>query len=152
VNYQQASDIAIAEGLTNAKESCPRPPRRRTRQAVSQRTPPTGLELHVGRRLRERRTLLGLSQEQLAQLLGITYQQIHKYERGANRISAGRLFEAAQVLSVPIDYFFAGVDAPPTEAPSKRQRMCLDLVRNFAQIDNEPIRLALSQMARVLTE
>ena len=64
------------------------------------------IDRHVGARVRERRIMLGLTQQQLADLIGVTYQQAHKYERGINRVSAGRLYEIAQVLSVPIGYFF----------------------------------------------
>ncbi len=106
---------------------------------------------HVGLRIRERRIMLGLSQQQLAQMIGVTYQQAHKYERGLNRISAGRLFEIAQVLGVPISWFFEGMRAPGiTMEMSPRQRMCLELARNFALIDNEKHQEALSQMARAL--
>ena len=95
--------------------------------------------------------MLGLSQQQLAQMIGVTYQQAHKYERGLNRISAGRLYEIALVLNVPVSWFFEGLD---TEAPavelSQRQRMCLELARNFAAIDNQKHQEALSQMARAL--
>jgi transcriptional regulator with XRE-family HTH domain len=106
---------------------------------------------HVGARIRERRTMLGLSQQQLAKMIGVTYQQAHKYERGLNRISAGRLFEIAQVLNVPVSYFFEGLQ-PGTEAQpiSSRQRMFLELARNFALIDNDKHQEALSQMARAL--
>jgi transcriptional regulator with XRE-family HTH domain len=106
---------------------------------------------HVGSRIRERRVMLGLSQQQLAQMIGVTYQQAHKYERGLNRISAGRLYEIAQVLAVPVSWFFEGLTA--TSSPvemSPRQRMCLELARNFAAIDNERHQEALSQMARAL--
>src|SRR5207253_6079429 len=68
------------------------------------------IDRHVGARIRERRIMLGLTQQQLADLIGVTYQQAHKYERGINRVSAGRLYEIAQVLSVPIGYFFEGLD------------------------------------------
>src|SRR5579884_4065703 len=64
------------------------------------------IDRHVGARVRERRIMLGLTQQQLADLIGVTYQQAHKYERGINRVSAGRLYEVAQVLSVPVSYFF----------------------------------------------
>ena len=106
---------------------------------------------HVGARIRERRTMLGLSQQQLAKMIGVTYQQAHKYERGLNRISAGRLFEIAQVLNVPVSYFFEGLQ-PGSEAQpvSSRQRMFLELARNFALIDNDKHQEALSQMARAL--
>ena len=106
---------------------------------------------HVGVRIRERRVMLGLSQQQLAQMIGVTYQQAHKYERGLNRISAGRLYEIAQVLRVPVSWFFDGLSASDHPAEmSQRQRMCLELARNFAAIDNEKHQEALSQMARAL--
>ena len=105
---------------------------------------------HVGLRIRERRIMLGLSQQQLAQMIGVTYQQAHKYERGLNRISAGRLFEISQVLGVAVGYFYEELAAPRVPDLSQRQRMCLELARNFALIDNEKHQEALSQMARAL--
>ncbi len=106
---------------------------------------------HVGNRIRERRVMLGLSQQQLAQLIGVTYQQAHKYERGLNRISAGRLYEIARVLNVPVAWLFEGLSTDPGPVElSPRQRMCLELARNFAAIDNEKHQEALSQMARAL--
>ena len=108
---------------------------------------------HVGTRIRERRIMLGLSQQQLAQMIGVTYQQAHKYERGLNRISAGRLYDIARVLSVPISWFFEGMVTEPVPVEmSPRQRMCLELARNFALIDNEKHQEALSQMARALAQ
>jgi transcriptional regulator with XRE-family HTH domain len=108
------------------------------------------IDRYVGARMRERRIMLGLTQQQLADLIGVTYQQAHKYERGINRVSAGRLFEVAQVLSVPVNYFFDGLDQENERAISPRERMCLELARNFAQIPNERHQEALSQLARVL--
>lgn len=106
---------------------------------------------HVGSRIRERRVMMGLSQQQLARMIGVTYQQAHKYERGLNRISAGRLFEIAQVLDVTVSWFFEGLAAASDAVESSpRQRMCLELARNFAMIDNEKHQEALSQMARAL--
>lgn len=106
---------------------------------------------HVGARIRERRVMMGLSQQQLAKMIGVTYQQAHKYERGLNRISAGRLFEIGQVLGVPVSWFFDGLAAEGSGGEaSPRQRMCLELARNFALIDNEKHQEALSQMARAL--
>ncbi len=106
---------------------------------------------HVGGRIRERRIMLGLSQQQLAQMIGVTYQQAHKYERGLNRISAGRLFEIAQVLGVPVSWFFEGLSGEVVPAEMTHgQRMSLELARNFATIKNEKHKEALSQMARVL--
>jgi transcriptional regulator with XRE-family HTH domain len=106
---------------------------------------------YVGARIRERRVMLGLSQQQLAQMIGVTYQQAHKYERGLNRISAGRLYEIAQVLNVPVSWFFEGLSVDVSQAEmTPRQRMCLELARNFAAIDNEKHQEALSAMARAL--
>ncbi len=106
---------------------------------------------HVGMRIRERRIMLGLSQQQLAVMIGVTYQQAHKYERGLNRISAGRLYDIAQVLNVPISWFFEGMDTEAASGEmSPRQRMCLELARNFALIENLKHQEALSQMARAL--
>src|SRR5271163_2988361 len=85
------------------------------------------IDHHVGARVRERRIMLGFTQQQLADLIGVTYQQAHKYERGINRISAGRLFEIAHVLSVPVNYFFEGLEGDPARAASPRERMCLEL-------------------------
>ena len=108
------------------------------------------IDRHVGARVRERRIMLGLTQQQLADLIGVTYQQAHKYERGINRVSAGRLYEIAQVLTVPIGYFFDGLDGQDSRTISPRERMCLELARNFSQIPNERHQEALSQLARVL--
>lgn len=108
------------------------------------------VDRHVGGRVRERRIMLGLTQQQLADLIGVTYQQAHKYERAINRISAGRLFEIAQVLGVPVSYFFAGLEHDGDRSVTPRERMCLELARNFAQIPNERHQEALSQLARVL--
>jgi transcriptional regulator with XRE-family HTH domain len=106
---------------------------------------------HVGTRIRERRLMLGLSQQQLAQMIGVTYQQAHKYERGLNRISAGRLYEISQVLNVPVSWFFEGLMAQGGSIEiTPRQRMCLEMARNFAAIDNEKHQEALSQMVRAL--
>lgn len=110
----------------------------------------TDTDRHVGARIRERRIMLGLSQQQMADLIGVTYQQAHKYERGINRISAGRLYEIAQVLGVPVGYFFEGLDTQRRTELNSRQRMCLELARNFANISNEKHQEALSQMARAL--
>lgn len=107
---------------------------------------------YVGLRIRERRIMLGLSQQQMADLIGVTYQQAHKYERGINRISAGRLFEIAQVLKVPVGYFFEGIhnEGESDIELTERQRMCLELARNFSHINNERHQDALSQLARAL--
>ncbi len=72
---------------------------------------PNSIDVHVGRRVRLRRHSIGVTQQQLAAVLGISFQQVQKYERGANRISASKLFEIGQALDVPISYFFEGLEA-----------------------------------------
>ncbi|KKJ77855.1 XRE family transcriptional regulator [Kiloniella litopenaei] len=109
------------------------------------------IENHVGQKIRERRTMLGLTQQQLADLIGVTYQQAHKYERGINRVSAGRLYEISQALGVEISFFYEGLDNSQNIV-SERQRMCLDLARNFTNIKNEKHQDALSMLCRVLSE
>src|SRR5210317_2226402 len=67
------------------------------------------IDRHVGARMRERRIMLGLTQQQMAELIGVTYQQAHKYEKGINRVAAGRLYNIAQALGVDVGYFFEGL-------------------------------------------
>jgi transcriptional regulator with XRE-family HTH domain len=105
---------------------------------------------YVGERIRERRIMLGLTQQQLAQLIGVTYQQAHKYERGINRVSAGRLYEIARVLNAPITYFYEGLGEQAPRPVAPRQRMLLEIARNFTEIENEKHQEAVSQLARAL--
>jgi len=72
---------------------------------------PHPIDIHVGARVRIRRRLLGITQERLGEALGLTFQQVQKYERGSNRISASRLFELSRILAVPITYFYDGAEA-----------------------------------------
>ena len=108
------------------------------------------VDRHVGARIRERRIMLGLTQQQLAEMIGVTYQQAHKYERGINRVSAGRLWEIAQVLGVGVSHFFEGLEGNTEPEVAPRQRMCLELARNFSLIPDERHQEALSQLARAL--
>ena len=85
------------------------------------------IDLHLGKRLRRRRRLLGLTQQQVAEGVGIRFQQIQKYECGANRISAARLWQLAQVLDVPVNYFYDGL----TETPMRRERDGMGESRNL---------------------
>ena len=78
------------------------------------------VDRHVGARMRERRIMLGLTQQQLAELIGVTYQQAHKYEKGINRIAAGRLSSIAQALGVEVGYFYDGLTSTP--GPSRPPR------------------------------
>lgn len=109
------------------------------------------IERYVGQQIRKRRIELGLTQQQLAQMIGVTFQQAHKYEYGVNRISAGRLFELAGVLGVEIGYFFDEVsDENERTVLDNRQRLCLEVSRNFANITNERHQQAVSQLCRIL--
>lgn len=108
---------------------------------------------HVGARIRTRRTLVGLTQEQLSASLNISYQQIQKYETGANRVSAGRLFQIAQRLGTDVSYFFEGLDPnliPKNMPHGGRNRVAIDLVRNFLEIPDEEARSALAHLVKTL--
>ena len=99
------------------------------------RTPqgdPNPIDVHVGNRIRLRRTLLGLSQEKLASLLGLTFQQVQKYERGVNRVGASRLWDIGKVLEVPISFFYEDMD---NDVANQSPRM-------FSIPDGNPIELA----------
>ena len=112
------------------------------------------IDLHLGKRLRRRRRLLGLTQQQVAQVVGIRFQQIQKYECGANRISAARLWQLAQALEVPVSYFFDGLN----EVQPRREREgggegrggevmarkeTMDLIRAYYQLGERPRRRLL---------
>lgn len=119
---------------------------------VSEETtdPVRHIDKHVGQKIRERRILLGYTQQQMANLIGVTYQQAHKYEKGINRISAGRLYSIATALNVPINYFFDNLAPTDQAETTNRQRMCLEMARNFSLIENEKFQDALSHLARAL--
>ncbi len=107
---------------------------------------------HVGARIREHRIVRGLTQQQMAQRIGVSYQQFNKYERGLNRISAGRLQQIAQTLGVTAGSLFTDLPAaPPDDHPDRsHERMCLELTRNFRSLSSDADRRALCTMARSL--
>ena len=110
---------------------------------------------YVSLRIRQRRIMLGLTQQQMAELIGVTYQQAHKYETGINRISAGRLYQISHALGVDIGYFFEDVEPNQQAKPKQtemmpQQRMLLELARNFAAIQNRKHQDAICNLARVL--
>ena len=114
---------------------------------------------HVGKRLRQRRWLVGMTQQQLAERVGIKFQQIQKYETGANRVSASRLWDIASTLDVSINFFFDGLqaekgvkiqsDAMPSDLMGDKE--ALDLVRSYYAIP-ENQRRRLFDLARVLSD
>ena len=105
---------------------------------------------YVAGRIRERRIILGLTQQHFAEMIGVSYQQAHKYERGLSRIWAGRLFEIARALSVPLTYFYEGFGGEGPRQTTPHQRMLLEIARNFAEIRSEKQQEAVSQLVRVL--
>ncbi len=123
---------------------------------------PHPVDVHVGKRLRMRRTLLGMSQEQVAEALGLTFQQLQKYEKGSNRVSASRLFELSKMLDVPESFFF---EEMPTKPKSRgratvpttdkvldpmNKRETLEFVRAYYRIKEPAIRDSIAALTRVI--
>lgn len=133
---------------------------------------PEIVDEHVGARVRLRRAVLGLSQEELSDQLGITFQQIQKYERGSNRISASRLFHIAQVLGVDVSYFFDGFnpDSPGRaygfsdtaqdnfewleheDGDLMERKETIDLIRTYYSVQDETVRRSFVKMLKALVE
>ncbi len=129
---------------------------------------PRPVDVHVGGRVRLRRTLLGMSQEKLGDAVGLTFQQIQKYERGANRVGASRLYQLSRVLDVPISFFFDDmpdeirtVDGRPPRGLSDQtqqalmqdplaRRETLELVRAYYRIDDPRVRKRLFELTKSL--
>ena len=129
---------------------------------------PSPVDVHVGARARLRRVLLGMTQTKLADALGLTFQQVQKYERGTNRISSSRLYDLSRVLDVPIEHFFE--DMPPAVATSPPaikghgkakkppryepnpmvKRETLELVRAYYKIEDANVRKRLREMIAIL--
>ena len=116
------------------------------------RARPQDIDRHVGGRMRERRIMLGLTQQQMADLIGVTYQQAHKYEKGINRIAAGRLYNVARALGVEVSFFFEGLEETQNFQPTPQQRMLLELARNFISLPNRRHQEAICMLARALAE
>lgn len=122
---------------------------------------PNPIDVHVGGRVRQRRVLLGLSQDKLGTAVGLTFQQIQKYERGTNRIGASRLYEFCEILNVPVGYFFEGLPSggPGTGSPKTRtaaagdsdpmvKREMLVLARAYYRIPDERVRKRIFEMVK----
>ncbi len=122
------------------------------------------VDVHVGARLRQRRTLLGMSQTALGNAGGLTFQQIQKYERGSNRVSSSRLYEFAKILDVPVSHFFEEMSAEiakgrrkpgrPTakvaQADVTTKRETLELVRAYYKIRSDGVRKQIRNMVLAL--
>ncbi len=130
---------------------------------------PNPVDIHVGARVRLRRTLLGMTQEKLSRAIGLTFQQVQKYERGTNRIGASRLHELSQVLDVPVSFFFDDLDVakngettlvgelrdgapPPFEGDPMAKRETLRLVRAYYRIKSPALRKQILDLTRSLAE
>ncbi len=126
---------------------------------------PNPIDVHVGTRVRLRRNMLGLSQEKLGEAIGLTFQQVQKYERGANRIGASRLLELSDVLGVPVSFFYDETDpvhAPPVptgfeEPPQEgfdsdplRRRETVELIGAYYDIEDTAVRRRLLDLAKAL--
>lgn len=125
------------------------------------------IDEHVGLQLRQRRALLGLSQERLAEQVGITFQQIQKYENGANRVSASRLYEFSKVLEIPVTFFFenygsnenkaygfAEGDQAGFEGPDDvlKRKETIELIRVYYSIENPKLRKDLFKLVKSMAE
>jgi transcriptional regulator with XRE-family HTH domain len=130
---------------------------------------PNPIDIHVGSRVRLRRTLLGMSQEKLGEAIGLTFQQVQKYERGANRIGASRLYDLSRVLDVPVSFFFDDMNPTVTTAAEARlggmtpeapnptyeadplmRRETLELVRAYYRILDPQIRRRLFDLTKAI--
>jgi len=129
---------------------------------------PHPVDIHVGGRVRLRRTMLGMSQEKLGEALGLTFQQVQKYERGTNRIGSSRLFELSKVLDVPITFFFDEMPAETADAGAKKpkgmseiagpayetetlaRRETLELMRHYYRIAEPGVRKRMFELVKAM--
>ncbi len=118
---------------------------------------PNYIDRHVGNRVRMRRLLIGMSQEKLGEMLGITFQQVQKYEKGSNRVSASRLYYLAQILGVPVQFFFDELPEASSQQPGMSEVGMTDLLtssevsqlaRAFSEISDPVARRAIMGMVK----
>lgn len=111
------------------------------------------IDKFVGEKIYSLRLAKGLSRQQLAESIGVTHQQLHKYEKGTNRLSIGRLILVAQALSKDISYFYEGLDtSEPAETVTKHQRMCIEVSRNFMKIESADHQNAINALVKSLSK
>ena len=151
----------MVENLATAQSI--RPGGIRSEEKMTRRDP-NFVDVHVGSRIRMRRQLIGMSQEKLGELLGITFQQVQKYEKGANRISASRLYYTAKILGVPVQFFFEdlpGVEDQPGMGEPREEDAVLSALMNvegvtlakaFRDADSVNKRKLISTIAKVIAE
>ena len=111
------------------------------------------IDRHVGARMRERRVMLGLTQQEMAELICVTYQQAHKYEKGINRVASGRLYHTAKALGCDVNYFFEGLDADKRikPHPNPQDRQLLELARTYARLTSKQ-KLMVSNLVHALDD
>lgn len=111
------------------------------------------IDKHIGAKIQHYRLSRGMSRQELASLVGVTHQQLQKYEKGVNRISAGRLAALANSLKIPIFEFFKDANSDtPVEVPDQHQRMCMEVARNFMRIKKPIYQDAVNVLVRILAE
>lgn len=124
---------------------------------------PNPVDIHVGSRVRLRRLLIGMSQDKLGDELGVTFQQVQKYERGTNRIGASRLYQISRVLGVPVNFFFEGIGEPAAEGFAEGDQTPLvndfinspegvSLAAAFSRIRDARVRRRVLDLVRTLAE
>lgn len=113
----------------------------------------TDVDAHVGQQIRAHRVELGLTQEDIAKALALSYQQVQKYETGANRVSAGRLYQIAGLLQVPVENFFKGVEAPAVPLPHGGiNRGDISFAKNFQRIRSAKARAVVVTMVAAIAD
>ena len=139
----------------------PARPTNETRVAIAAKKQANPIDIQVGNRVRIRRMLIGMSQERLGDLLGLTFQQVQKYEKGVNRIGAGRLFEVSRILNVPVDFFYEGVNEGAPGSPESDGAPVMDFVSSgeglqlslaFMKIKDAKVRKRVLDLVKSLAE
>lgn len=147
---------AASEKESVSKKAAPRKAETAGRRRGARQSPfAKKVDVHVGERLRERRSLMGYTQESLASQLKLSHQQVQKYETGANRISAGRLYELAKTLGVNVSYFFDGFDENMPIAEPKHggtNRSAIEIAQNFSEIKDPTVKSTLSSLVKLLAQ
>jgi transcriptional regulator with XRE-family HTH domain len=110
------------------------------------------IDSHIGQKIYSLRLAMGMSRQDLGEKIGVTHQQCQKYEKGTNRISAGRLALIAKVLGKPVEYFYEDINKDVENVNTHHQRMCIEVARNFMKIKNSIHQNAVNTLVRTLAE
>ncbi len=126
---------------------------------------PHPIDVHVGKRLRLKRTILGMSQEAIGTAIGVTFQQVQKYERGVNRMGASRLYDFSKILGVPVSYFFEEYDAPAGHNPGMAEniapafehekmtsRETMEMMRAYYRIASPQARKRIFELVKTMAD